>query len=324
MDASAGSDTLVQVPHAAGAAALARLAAGALDAEEQARSRQFRAQADQVTYRAAHVLLRRALSGQAPYAPAHWRFVRSTHGRPEIDRRACPAAGALRFNLAHTRGLVCCALAPGLAVGIDAECQRAVAQARAIAARFFAAEEAAAVAAAGPPGSAGEAATFLALWTLKEPYVKALGRGLSLGLDGFAFRLVGAPPAEIRLRGDGTAPWRCLLLGIDPGGCTLALALPTAARVRCEVFCEDGSPPSDRPGPGTLRLHLRARTAGMALAGWQPPSAAGRSGERWPERWPEPLHAEATAGAFYRRHRPFTGRFSCTCTCAISPTTTGR
>jgi 4'-phosphopantetheinyl transferase len=243
---------------AAGPVALKRLAAGAhlLDAGEQARAARFRFAAHRELYCAAHVLLRRALSVEAPPAPAAWRFVHGVHGRPEIDTGACPDAEGLRFNLSHTTGLVCCALSRALPVGVDAECQRRLRDARALAARFFAAEEAAAVTAAGPPGSAAEALTFQSLWTLKEAYVKALGRGLSLGLERFAFRLAGAAPARITLRGEPgacypDAHWRCVLLHWSGGQCILAAAVPAAAGARFRVLVH-GDDGTAQPEPAAL------------------------------------------------------------------------
>ncbi len=249
---------------ACGASALAELAAEAavLDADERARAARLRFDADRELYRAAHVLLRRALSLAVPLAPAQWRFVRGPHGRPEIDTAACPDAAGLRFNLTHTRGLVCCALAWELPVGIDAECHRPMQDARAIAERFFAAEESAAVIASGAPGSPAEATTFRALWTLKEAYIKALGRGLSMGLDGFAFRLVGGPPARIELRtGEDVAHpashWCCLLLRIDDDLCTLAAAVPGVGGMRFQVVLHAGADAAD--------LTLAAITPGSTL-----------------------------------------------------------
>jgi len=254
---------------AQGGAALDRLAADAavLDADEQARAARFHRDSDRALYRAAHVLLRNALSRQAAPPPAAWRFVRGAHGRPEIDTDVCPDTGGLRFNLTHTPGLVCCALTRNLTVGVDAECLRRVRDARALAERFFAADEAAAVAAAGPPGSAAEALTFQSLWTLKEAYVKAVGRGLSLGLDRFAFRLAGDTPARIQLRSEADAAhpaahWRCVLLHLDGGRCGIAAAVPAAAGARFRVLLHGGEA---APAPV-----LVAATPGVEV---QPPEA---------------------------------------------------
>ncbi|MGD9409862.1 MAG: 4'-phosphopantetheinyl transferase superfamily protein [Thiohalocapsa sp.] len=230
-----------------GAGTLAELAAGAalLDADEQARAARFRRETDRMLYCAAHVLLRQALSQQAEPAPAAWRFVQSARGRPEIDAGICPGSPGLRFNLTHTPGLVCCALTRQLPVGVDAECRRGLRDARALAQRFFAADEAAAIAAAGLAGSAAEALTFQSIWTLKEAYVKALGLGLSMGLDRFAFRLTGGAPAQIRLHqgpdaAHPAAHWRCVLLHLDGGRCTLAAAVPAPKGARFRVLLHGG------------------------------------------------------------------------------------
>lgn len=230
---------------ASGAPALAQLAAGAavLDADEQTRAARFRLDADREAYRAAHVLLRYALSQEAAPAPGHWRFRRGAHGRPEIDTAACPDAGELRFNLSHTRGLVCCALTRHQPLGVDAECARALGDAQAIAERFFTADEARAIAAAGPPGSDAQAVAFRSLWALKEAYVKAHGLGLAMGLASFGFRLFGSAPARIRLRhadaahqGPPAEHWRCLLLHLDGRRCALAAAVPAARGARFRVL----------------------------------------------------------------------------------------
>jgi 4'-phosphopantetheinyl transferase len=258
---------------ACGAPALAQLAAGAavLDADEQARAARFRLDADREAYSAAHVLLRQALSQEAAAPPAHWRFRRGAHGRPEIDTAACPDAGALRFNLSHTRGLVCCALTRHQPLGVDAECARALRDAQAIAERFFTADEAAAIAAAGPPGSDAQALAFRAVWTLKEAYVKAHGLGLAMGLASFGFRLVGAAPARIRLRraavghrGPPAAHWRCLLLHLDGRRCALAAAVPAAggARFRVLLHGADAEPEVELAActPGTVLLPVERVT----------------------------------------------------------------
>lgn len=242
-----------------GGADLARLAAGAavLDAEEQSRASRFRFDRDRQVYRAAHVLLRRALSLHGSYPPSAWRFQRGEHGRPEIDLGACPDGMGLRFNLAHTHGLVCCVLARDTPLGIDAECHRPARELSAIAARFFSEGEAAMVAEAvvadprREPGAAqlsSVAATpgalaFYSLWTLKEAYVKALGRGLSLGLDRCVFRFSDERPAHIGLTLHEAGPypadvWRCVSMRTGDERCSLAAAVvaPDGVLFRCHAL----------------------------------------------------------------------------------------
>jgi len=255
---NAGRMLSVDLYVALGDADLARLAAGAavLDADEQSRASRFRFDRDRQVYRAAHVLLRRALSLHGFYPPSAWRFQRGDHGRPEVDLGACPDGVGLRFNLAHTQGLVCCALTRDTPVGIDAECHRPSRELSGIATRFFSEGEAATVAqalAADADRESGAAQlssveatpgtlAFYSLWTLKEAYVKALGRGLSLGLDRCVFRLSDERPARIGLMLNEAGPysaeaWRCVLMRTDDERCSLAAAVVAldGALFRCHV-----------------------------------------------------------------------------------------
>jgi 4'-phosphopantetheinyl transferase len=260
---------------AAGEGDLAALAAtdGLLDADERECAARFVSAADRELYRAAHVLLRRALSRHAPVDPAAWRFARGTWGRPEIAAPAPCAGERLHFNLAHTRGLVCCAVTDEAAVGIDAECERPLNDALDIARRFFSPAEADALAALP---AQERMQSFYALWTLKECFVKALGRGLSIELDRFAFRLAAGTPGSIALTrehslgdcdGEGDGDWRFVQLRID-GGCTLAAGVRAARGARFHVH--PISPVGRLP-----RLALCACSAGVRLAG-----AAGLCGGR--------------------------------------------
>jgi len=263
--AAPASSGLVDLHIACGGGALAALAGhtGLLDAGELARADRFRFAADRLVYQAAHVLLRRALSRHAPPAPAQWRFISGANGRPEIDTAACPDGAGLRFNLSHTRGLVCCAATRAGAVGVDAECQRPLRDRRALAERFFAPSEAAAVAAAEAGGAAAADAGLYAFWTLKEAYVKALGLGLSHGLDRFAFSLGEGSPRPIGLSLAAEAPrpagdWRCLLLNLDGGRCAVAVALPCAGNLRVQVWLH-----GDGPAPP---VHVAAASPGVQVA----------------------------------------------------------
>jgi hypothetical protein len=99
-----------------------------------------------------------------------------------------------------------------------------------------------------------------------------LGLGLSMGLDSFAFRLQGGPPAAIALHAgaDGAYPaahWRCLLLHLDGGRGTLAAALPAVGGARFRVVLHAAG---EAPEP-----LLAASTAGAVLVGVQRVAAAG-------------------------------------------------
>lgn len=245
---------------AAGDTDLAALAATdqVLDTQERAQAARFVRPADRELYRAAHVLLRRALSHHAPVDPAAWRFSRGAYGRPEIAAPGSPTGEGLHFSLAHTRGLVCCAVTGETAVGIDAECERPLSDALDLARRFFSPVEAAALAALPP---AERTQGFFAFWTLKESFVKALGLGLAMGLDRFAFRLAAGRPGSIDLT---LAPpcahsdWRFVLLRIEREH-TLAAGVRARAGAR---FCVHPISPAGR----LPRSVLSARSAGVCFA----------------------------------------------------------
>lgn len=165
-----------------------------LDQEERARARRFRFERDRRSFIAAHALLRRVLAAHGGRPAADWRFSAGPFGKPvALDP---PPGRDIRFSLSHTDGMAAVAVAEGVEVGVDVE---AVNDARAepdVIIALLAAEEAAAL----PVDRAARRQRLFALWTLKEAFVKAVGRGLSQPLDSFAFafdpvRLVRLDPA---------------------------------------------------------------------------------------------------------------------------------
>ncbi|MFH0900614.1 MAG: 4'-phosphopantetheinyl transferase superfamily protein [Pseudomonadota bacterium] len=158
---------------------------------ERACYRRFHFEKDRRLYLVAHTLLRTSLSRYADLAPSEWVFDTNPHGRPEIATEL--PVPPLRFNLAHTRGLVACSV--GLVdAGIDVERTRQLSDLLALAKRNFSSQEYEAL--LGLPEQ-DRPERFFAYWTLKEAYVKAKGMGLSLPLDRFSFELDSTPPLGI-------------------------------------------------------------------------------------------------------------------------------
>jgi 4'-phosphopantetheinyl transferase len=153
---------------------------------------------DRRDYAAAHALTRVALSRCADLAPEQWRFHESAAGKPSLA--ADGDAPRLTFNLSHTHGLVACAIAPGADVGVDVEDVDREVGIDEVATRFFSPTECADL--AGCPANE-RARRFFELWTLKEAYIKAIGKGLSHALNTFGFALNEAgsigfmPPPEV-------------------------------------------------------------------------------------------------------------------------------
>ncbi len=197
---------------------------GLLAPDELARYRRFRFERQRRAYLVSHALVRTTLSRYAALAPGRWVFIRNAHGRPEIG--AVRDLPPLRFNLSHTDGLVACAVTLARDIGIDVESHARRRINLRVADRFFAPGECAALermrAAERPAG-------FLALWTLKEAYIKARGLGLALPLRLFAFALSEEGVADVifdeRL-GDNASAWQFELTRPGPGY-VLSLAVRT-------------------------------------------------------------------------------------------------
>jgi 4'-phosphopantetheinyl transferase len=153
-----------------------------LDRGERERADRFRIAADRREFVAAHALLRTMLTHHFGAPPTAWRFLVDANGKPSIDPNVGPRE--LEFNLSHTRGLVAVALASCGAIGVDVEEIDEAKADLAIAEAYFARSEIEMLQKA-PPSERARA--FFRLWTLKEAYIKAIGKGLSASLNSFAF-----------------------------------------------------------------------------------------------------------------------------------------
>jgi 4'-phosphopantetheinyl transferase len=128
-------------------------------------------------------VMARALVGRAlGVTPTAWTWTEGPRGRPEVaDARGTPP---LSFNLAHSGGLVVCAIARGHDVGVDVEDRRRASIGRDLAARACTPDELAVIDAAGEDGWRD---CFLRHWTLKEAYLKGRGLGIAQHLTDAAF-----------------------------------------------------------------------------------------------------------------------------------------
>lgn len=154
--------------------------ASLLDAAERERAERFLFNRHRRQYQAAHAMKRLMLTAAArgAVAPEAWAFEMGAHGKPRVARGAGP-----QFNLSHCDGLVTCAVSQLVELGIDVENLDRCAPLELADACFAPAEE-------GWLGSLPAAARqtgFFRLWTLKEAYIKATGRGLDQPLGALAF-----------------------------------------------------------------------------------------------------------------------------------------
>jgi 4'-phosphopantetheinyl transferase len=206
-----------------------RAAGALLSPDERARRDRLARPGDRRDFAVAHALLRRTLSLFGGRAPHEWTFVPGAAGKPSIDASPGERASRLSFNLTHCDGLVACIVALDAAVGVDAEVIDSRIDVMAMARDFLAREE---IEALEQCAAEAQAARFVEIWTLKEAYVKALGHGLSLPLDGFAFIFEGTEALRVIPEEGGMASaWACALFA--PTSChRMAVAIRGAAAGR--------------------------------------------------------------------------------------------
>lgn len=151
-----------------------------------------RREADRQALAGAGWLLQTALR-QWGVEPEQQVFTQNRWGKPQLE-----GAGMPQFSLSHGGGWAVCAVAD-TPVGVDVEAPRCT---MAVARRWFHENELHAAENLTPEAQAD---TLLRIWTAKEAFLKALGRGLTLPLDSFLVRL---EPRAALLQNYSDALWR--------------------------------------------------------------------------------------------------------------------
>jgi len=203
-----------------------------LEPADALRYRGYRHDADRLMFLAGRVMARALVARALGLAPGDWKWREGPRGRPEI---AAPYT-ALRFNLAHSAGLVACALASGRDVGVDVEYLRRRPVDPQVVPRYCAPDEVRDIQAHGPHGWHDR---FLLYWTLKEAYLKARGLGISVSLADISFTIDGGSPRVSFLRS---------LSGTD-NRWTFHVARPTTEHVLAVAAPSDPSPPAVAVAP---------------------------------------------------------------------------
>jgi 4'-phosphopantetheinyl transferase len=205
---------------------------------EKCRSEAFYFEKHRTEYALSHAMLRLVLSEYAPVRPETWQFVTNEWGKPEIGgpRLAVP----LWFNLSHTDGFIACVAGRVRPLGVDVEDTNQMASYDEMAKHFFAPAEQEYLSSL-TPGHQREA--FFRIWTLKEAYIKALGKGLSIPLDSFHFRFSPSNPSEATLEGDsasGASSWR--FFEFRPGANhQISIAVQSSEHDEFHVECHDAA-----------------------------------------------------------------------------------
>lgn len=149
----------------------------ALSRDELGRSREIPTPVKRRRFLTHRGLVRAVLARYAGTPPHRVSYRYGTHGKPMAVFEG--TAHRIEFNASHSGGRALLAVAAGRPVGVDVEGLRRVRGTPVLTRRFFTPRERRAVhqghrRAAG----SGETRTFLRLWTRKEAFGKAHGRGL--------------------------------------------------------------------------------------------------------------------------------------------------
>ena len=182
------------------------------DAEKKRRAA-FHREKHGAEYALSHAMLRLVLSEYAPVGPEQWQFLAGEKGKPEIAGPALEPP--LWFNLSHTDGFAVCVAGRVQQLGVDVENMSRKTSHQELAKRFFAPAEYEYLRTL-PPSVQREA--FFRIWTLKEAYIKADGKGLSIPLDSFHFRFSAENPTEVTLESNAESNpgiWR--FFEFEPG-----------------------------------------------------------------------------------------------------------
>lgn len=148
-----------------------------LSPDERARADRFKFKLDRERFIARRGLLRVILADYLDVEPAQVRFSYGLHGKPALDMDLLDRC--LQFNLSHSKNIALFAISQDCQLGIDVEFVRPIPDAASLAERFFSAREST-ILYSLPEEDRVEA--FFRLWTCKEAYLKASGKGLTVPL----------------------------------------------------------------------------------------------------------------------------------------------
>jgi 4'-phosphopantetheinyl transferase len=180
-----------------------------LSPDEHKRAERFGFETDKVRFTHCRAALRSILGRYLCTSPLSLRFEYDTCGKPKLGE----PHGAIEFNVSHSREIALIALARNIPVGIDVEAVRddfIVGDVARVALSTRELERFQAM----PPGK--QRLEIFRIWTAKEAYLKASGKGLSVApnsleadalpvrlldiRDGFAAALATAEHAAIIVR----------------------------------------------------------------------------------------------------------------------------
>lgn len=161
-----------------------------LTKEEKEQKNRFHFRKHQLQYLITRALIRTTLSKYSDIPPGEWRFGSNKYGKPET------AQLPHFFNIAHTEKIIICGISREYPIGVDIEYFNRKEGLEHIAKRYFTEKEYRDLK-SHPEHQQTE--RFYSYWTLKESFIKACGKGLSIPLDQFSFAIDGTRPPQVEI-----------------------------------------------------------------------------------------------------------------------------
>ena len=160
--------------------------------DERTKAEAFRFPKDRSQFIVSRGALRAILSRYLNLNPRILCFDYNPYGKPSLI--AAQGGNILRFNLSHSRGMALIAITKNRDIGVDIEGINPNFPCLEIAEKFFSPLENSVL--RSLPDHLQPTA-FFTCWTRKEAYIKAVGKGLSIPLNGFDVSLAPGEPAAL-------------------------------------------------------------------------------------------------------------------------------
>lgn len=149
-----------------------------LNQEEKIKAQRFHFEKHQHRFILARSSLKRILSLYLSIPPETIALDYSDYGKPQLVDHLNKKQ--LQFNLSHSQDLAIYAITPYYLIGVDLEYIRPMPDAETLAKRFFSDQEFVTI---NRLPTVKKEQEFFTLWTAKEAYLKAIGKGISGGLE---------------------------------------------------------------------------------------------------------------------------------------------
>jgi 4'-phosphopantetheinyl transferase len=201
-----------------------------LSKQEVERAQRLVHRPDRDRYMFARAMLRRILSSYLGSRPEELNFATNEYGKPFI---IAPGGNDISFSLSHSQDMVLVAITRGTPVGVDVEWLREISDAYGIVNRFFSIEEREYLNSLCLSDFCEE---FFCCWTMKEAYLKGIGKGLSFPLDRFSVIFSNQKPDESKKNHHISVrvyDWNITTLSPGPGYLGALAMYGTKRKIEC-------------------------------------------------------------------------------------------